>query len=83
MSKVELKMRFNPETEEVETLVDGKVLVSSGTEAFKSWVEWHNEKHTVAAPVEEKLVIVERPVEEPAVDPQNPVSEEVDNAETV
>lgn len=71
MADVELRMRFNPDTEEVETLVDGKVLVSSGQDAFKSWVEWHNDKHKVAEPVGDKVVPpaeenvnVDAPVEE-------------------
>ena len=78
MSNVELKMRFNPETEEVETLVDGKVLVASGKETFASWVGWHNEKHkpTIAEPVEEKHVDVNEPVEEEPVNPDEPVVEE-------
>ena len=74
-------MRFNADTEEVETLVDGKVLVSSGPEAFTSWVSWHNEKHkpiTVSEPVEPLVVTPAAPVEEAPVDVENPVQETVD-----
>jgi hypothetical protein len=83
MTNVELKMRFNPETEEVETLVDGKVLVASGKEAFSSWVDWHNDKYkpTVEQPVEEKVVNPDAPVEPEVIDPETPVEEGVDTAD--
>jgi len=85
MANVEIKMRFNPETDEVETLVDGKVLVSSGEDAFSSWANYYVEKHKpVTEPVEEKKVVVEdekvdvdNPVEEEKVD----LTEEVDSAD--
>ena len=82
MSSVEIKMRFNADTEEVETLVDGKVLVSSGKDTFASWVDYHNEKHkpTVAEPVEEKVVTPAAPVEDETVSVDNPVTEEVDDS---
>lgn len=81
MANVEIKMRFNPETDEVETLVDGKVLVSSGSDAFASWANYYVEKHkTVEEPVEEKKVVEE----DEKVDVDHPVEEEkVDLAEEV
>lgn len=61
MPNVEIKMVFNPDTEEVQTLIDGEVLVASGADTFKSWVDYYNEKHKPAPPVQE-------PVEEKKVD---------------
>lgn len=71
MSKtVEVKMRLNTETEEVEVLIDEEVLASSGKELFVNWVGWYNEKHK---PVEPE-VKVEETTDEPVVDkPEEPV----------
>jgi len=44
-NSVELKMTYNPEKGEVETLVDGEVLISSGKEEFQSWVTYANEQN--------------------------------------
>lgn len=41
----ELKMRYNPETEEVELVVDNEVALSSGKEEFVSWVDYYTEVH--------------------------------------
>lgn len=41
----ELKLRYNPDTEEVELVVDNEVALSSGKEVFESWVDAHNEAH--------------------------------------
>lgn len=78
VTNVEIKMRFNADTEEVETLVDGKVLVASGKEAFASWAKWHADKYqpTVDEPVEHKVIHLDEPVEEEPVNPDEPVVEE-------
>lgn len=41
----EVKLRYNPDSEEVEFVVDGEVALSSGTAEFASWVEHYNGVH--------------------------------------
>ena len=67
----EVKLRYNPDAEEVELVVDNEVALTSGTDVFHSWVEDFNEKH--------KPVVPEPVVEEKTVDvtPEEPTSEEV------
>ena len=67
----EVKLRYNPDAEEVELVVDDEVALTSGADVFQSWVEDYNEKHPV--PVEEP-VREEEPVTEP-VTPAQPVEE--------
>ena len=54
----EVKLRFNIDTEEVEFVVDDKVVVASGQDVFESWVNAYNAKHPPViepqAPVEER-----------------------------
>jgi hypothetical protein len=67
MSSVELKMAFNEETGEVETLVDGEVLISSGKEEFESWVNYYNEKNPPVQTINNVTVVT--PPETPAEPP--------------
>lgn len=83
MTDVELKMVFNDQTEEVEVLVDGEVLMASGVEEFKSWAEWHADKHKPEV-VEPSVPVADGTitgvVPEPVVPPAEPV---VDKPEEV
>jgi len=46
----ELKLRYNPEAEEAELVVDNEVALSSGKEVFASWVEAYNDAHPPVEP---------------------------------
>lgn len=50
----EIKLRYNPEAEEVELVVDEEVTLTSGADVFESWVGSYNEAHPVEPVVEEE-----------------------------
>lgn len=60
--EVKIALRFNPEIEEVELVVNNEVAGSSGAEEFKSWVEHYNEKHPEVKVVVEEVKPVEQVV---------------------
>jgi hypothetical protein len=77
--EINIVLRFNAESEEVELVVGDEVAGSSGKDEFKSWVEHYNEKHPEVkviqevvqpAPVVEEKVVVEPEV--PAPTPEKP-----------
>lgn len=76
----EVKLRFNIDTEEVEFVVDDKVVVASGQDVFESWVNAYNAKHPPTiepeAPVDEK--VVDATTSEVVV--QTPTESSIDNA---
>lgn len=76
----EVKLRYNPEVEEVELVVDDEVALTSGKDVFESWVGAYNEKHPLPVP---DPVVVEAPVGEKKVDVEEPVKEEPKETEAV
>ena len=55
------KLRFNDKTEEVEFVVDERVVMSSGADVFKSWVDFYNEQHKPVKTLDEPVVEEKEP----------------------
>lgn len=74
----ELVFRLNLDAEDVELVLDGKVVDTVGKDVLSSWVDAINAKRKpveVDKPVEEKPVDVDNPVEDKPVEVDKPVEE--------
>lgn len=86
----DLALRLNLDAEEVELVVDGKVVMSSDKDVFLNWVEAVNNKNGLVDLSAEKAALelqveelktqifeLSKPVEEKTVEPAAPVEDKV------